>query len=63
MKKGSRALKCSFCGKHVGWEVPNGKVHHGIPEVEFKMNEGCGWTINVGYQKYYCKECKPSHLN
>lgn len=57
---GSKAMKCSSCGKICGWKVPTGKYHYGIPEVKFQMREGCIIHMKGLRQYNYCESCKSS---
>ena len=57
MRKGSKTLHCHSCGKVVGWTVPTGKVHHGIPEVTFKMKQDGCIVDRLGSRYYFCITC------
>lgn len=57
MKKGSAALRCYKCGKMVGWLVPTGRTHHGIPEVSIRMKKDGCMVDRLGSRFYFCTSC------
>lgn len=62
MKKGSKAIHCYNCGKVVGWDIPTGKYHHGIPEVVQRLNKDGNIVDKSCTRYFYCDGCKNAHI-
>lgn len=59
MKKGSKALRCYKCGQVVGWVIPTGRYHHGIPEMTQRLNKNGHEVFKGCAQYFFCDDCKP----